>query len=161
VKKTIISFLLINLAVHFVHAQSLNLGSWNILNVKYNHTNHLSYFGETQLRSIRFYDQFHYYEFKGGVNYKPHKSVTFTVGAGSYQTYREGGNFKTPKSNDEFRLWPQITFFQEINAIKIEQRYRAELRWTTSGYRTDFVIDSAFPIHLENKMMATNPFLSI
>jgi hypothetical protein len=43
-----------------------------------------------------------------------------------------------PKNNDEIRLWPQLILFQEINRIKIEQRYRAELRWTSNGYRNRF-----------------------
>jgi hypothetical protein len=119
-------------------AQSVELGSWNILNIKYNHTDNLSLFGEGQLRSLKFYNYFHYYELKGGINYKIHKSAQLTLGAGSYQTYNEGGNFVLPKNNDEFRLWPQIILFQEINKLKIEQRYRVEMRWTSNGYRNRF-----------------------
>ena len=48
------------------------LGSWNILNIKYNYTGNWSFFAETQLRSLRFYNHFHYYEYKVGVNYKAH-----------------------------------------------------------------------------------------
>ncbi len=95
-------------------------------------------FGEGQLRSIKFYNDFHYYEFKGGANYKVHKNVQVTLSAGSYQTYNEGGNFVTPKNNDEFRLWPQVIFFQSISRLKIEQRYRAEFRFTSNGYRNRF-----------------------
>jgi hypothetical protein len=87
---------------------------------------------------LKFYDHFHYYEYKGGINYKAFKNVTLTFGAGSYQTYAEGGDFVLPKNNDEFRLWPQITLFQSIGKIKIEQRYRAEQRFTSSGYRNRF-----------------------
>ena len=60
------------------------------------------------------------------------------LGAGSYQTYKEGGNFVTPKNNDEFRIWPQIIFFQNVGVLKIEQRYRAEFRFTSNGYRNRF-----------------------
>lgn len=119
-------------------AQSVEAGSWNILNIKYNHSEKLSVFGEGQIRSLRFYNHFHYYEFKGGINYKINKSVQLTLGAGSYQTYKEGGNFELPKNNDEFRLWPQITLFQDVHKLKIEQRYRTEMRWTSSGYRNRF-----------------------
>ncbi|MFM9028913.1 MAG: DUF2490 domain-containing protein, partial [Bacteroidota bacterium] len=66
------------------------------------------------------------------------KNISLTLGAGSYQTYREGGNFELPKNNDEFRLWPQLQLVQEIGRFKIEQRYRAELRWTSNGYRNRF-----------------------
>lgn len=119
-------------------AQSFDLGSWNILNVKYNQNEKLSFFGEAQVRSLKFYTNFHYYEFKGAINYKVHKNVLLTLGAGSYQTYSEGGSFVLPKSNDEFRLWPQLVLFQSIGRFKIEQRYRAELRFTSTGYRNRF-----------------------
>ena len=119
-------------------AQSFDLGSWNILNLKYNHNEKWSFFGETQLRSLKFYDNFHYYEYKGGVNYKAHKNLTLALSAGSYQTYKEGGDFVLPKNNNEFRIWPQIIIFQSIGKMKIEQRYRAEFRFTTNGYRNRF-----------------------
>ncbi len=119
-------------------AQTLDLGSWNILNFKYNYNEKSSFFGEAQLRSLKFYSNFHYYEYKGGLNYKVHQNVMLTLGAGSYQTYKEGGNFVLPKNNDEFRLWPQILLFQSIGKLKIEQRYRAEFRFTSSGYRNRF-----------------------
>ncbi|MBK7589466.1 MAG: DUF2490 domain-containing protein [Bacteroidetes bacterium] len=119
-------------------AQSFDLGSWNILNLKYNYNEKWSVFGEAQLRSLKFYDHFHYYEYKGGVNYKAHKNLTLAIGTGSYQTYKEGGNFVLPKNNDEFRIWPQVLVFQSIGKLKIEQRYRAEFRFTSKGYRNRF-----------------------
>ena len=64
--------------------------------------------------------------------------MKLTLGGGSYQTYKEGGNFVTPKNNDEFRIWPQIIFTQSIGKFKIEQRYRTELRFTSDGYRNRF-----------------------
>jgi Protein of unknown function (DUF2490) len=119
-------------------AQSLDLGSWNILNLKYNHSEKWSVFGEAQLRSLKFYDNFHYYEYKGGLNYKIHKNVNLTLAAGSYQTYRGGGDFVLPKNNDEFRLWPQVVLSQTVGKLKIEQRYRSEFRFTSNGYRNRF-----------------------
>jgi hypothetical protein len=119
-------------------AQTFDLGSWNILNVKYNLDEKLSLFGEGQLRSLKFYNNFHYYEYKGGINYKVHKNVMLTLGTGSYQTYKEGGDFVLPKNNDEFRIWPQVILFQSIGKLKIEQRYRAEFRFTSNGYRNRF-----------------------
>ena len=119
-------------------AQTNDLGSWNILNLKYNYNEKLSFFGEAQLRSLKYYSNFHYYEYKGGIDYKVHKNVKLTLGAGSYQTYKEGGDFVLPKNNDEFRLWPQLIFFQSIGELKIEQRYRAEFRFTTNGFRNRF-----------------------
>ncbi len=136
-RKTI-CFFLFTLFQTAVFSQHLDLGSWNIINIKYNHSEKTSFFGEGQLRSLKFYNHFHYYEFKGGMNYKLHKSLNFTLGAGSYQTYKEGGNFVFPKNNDDFRFWPQLTLFQEVGNLKIEQRYRMEMRWTSNGYRNRF-----------------------
>ncbi len=119
-------------------AQTFDLGSWNILTIKYNHNEKWSVFGEAQLRSLKFYDNFHYYEYKSGVNYKVHKNVILTLGAGSYQTYKEGGDFVLPRNNNEFRIWPQLILFQPIGKLKIEQRYRAEFRFTSNGYRNRF-----------------------
>ena len=137
-KRIIICFFCCNIFFQSTFSQQHELGSWNILNLKYNSNQKLSFFGEVQLRSLKFYDNYHYYEYKGGFNYKLNKSFQFSLGAGSYQTYREGGNFVRPKNNDEFRLWPQLILLQEINRVKIEQRYRAELRWTSIGYRNRF-----------------------
>jgi hypothetical protein len=136
-----ISFLTILLAIlpYYVYPQDINLGSWNILNIKYNHSDKISLFAEGQLRSLKFYNYYHYYEYKGGINYKFNNSLLLTLGTGSYQTYKEGGNFKTPKNNNEFRLWPQITLNQEVAKMKIEQRYRLESRWTNNGYRNRFL----------------------
>lgn len=106
--------------------------------MKYNSSEKLSFFAEAQLRSLRFYQDFHYYEYKGGIDYKLHKSIKVTIGAGSYQTFKQGGNFLFPKNNNEFRLWPQLTLIQDINKFKLEQRYRTEMRWTSNGYRNRF-----------------------
>ena len=124
--------------LHMTHAQSSGLGSWNFLNIKYNMNDKWSVFGEAQLRSLKFYNHFHYYEYKGGISFKGFENVTFTLGAGSYQTYSEGGNFLTPKNNDEFRIWPQVVLNQSFGKLKTEQRYRTELRFTSNGYRNRF-----------------------
>lgn len=124
--------------MNIISAQNLDLGSWNLLNLKYNFEEKWSFFGEAQLRSLKFYSNFHYHEIKGGINYKFHKNLSLALGAGSYQTYKEGGNFVLPKNNDEFRLWPQLILFQSIGILKIEQRYRTEFRFSSNGYRSRF-----------------------
>ncbi len=83
-------------SINAISAQSVELGSWNILNLKYSYDEKWSVFGEGQLRSLQFYNDFHYYEYKVGINYKLHKNLKLTFGAGSYQTYKEGGNFVLP-----------------------------------------------------------------
>jgi len=118
--------------------QSNDMGSWNILNVKYSLNNKWSAFGESQLRSLKFYDDFHYYEFKGGIDFKANSNLKLTLGAGSYQTYKEGGDFVLPKNNNELRIWPQLVLSQSLGKINIEQRYRTEFRFTSNGYRNRF-----------------------
>lgn len=117
-------------------AQSSGLGSWNIINVKKQVSKKVSLFAEGQLRSLFFYRQFHYHEYKGGVNYKVGKQITLTLAAGDYNTYSEGGNFKSPVRSDEFRLWPQVVVQQQLGKFKMEQRFRGEFRFTNNGYRT-------------------------
>jgi len=134
-KRAIIGLILLPL---WGMTQYTALGSWNILNIKYRLNEKTSLFGEAQLRSLSFYNEFHYYEYKGGVSYKVLKNLSLTLGAGSYQTYREGGNFVLPKNNDEFRIWPQLTLYQSLGPLKVEQRYRAEFRFTSNGYRNRF-----------------------
>lgn len=137
-KEIILAVTIFSLWTNRIIAQSIDLGSWNIINLKYNYNEKLSFFGEAQLRSLKFYSNFHYYEYKGGINYKFDKNVKVTLGAGSYQTYKEGGDFVLPKNNNEFRLWPQVILFQSLGKLKIEQRYRTELRFTSNGYRNRF-----------------------
>ncbi len=132
------TFVLLIFIISNCYSQQFELGSWNILNVKYKVNDKWSVFGEGQLRSLKFYNHFHYYEFKGGVNYKLHKNFKVSLATGTYQTYKEGGDFVLPKNNDEFRIWPQFILFQSIGNFKIEQRYRAEFRFTSNGYRNRF-----------------------
>lgn len=119
-------------------AQTEGLGSWNILNVKYAWSNRLSGFAEGQVRSLRFYDDFHYYEYKGGLTYKAMAGLKLSLGAGRYVTYRPGGDFVEPRANDEFRLWPQVVLESSLGRVRVEQRYRWEMRYTSFGYRNRF-----------------------
>jgi hypothetical protein len=137
-KNYFFNLLIAGFLANYSFGQAVDLGSWNILNVKYNLNNKWSLFGETQLRSLKFYSHFHYYEYKGGFNFKAYKNVQLSLGLGSYQTYKEGGSFVLPKNNDEFRVWPQILLNQSIGLLKIEQRYRVEMRFTNNGYRNRF-----------------------
>ncbi len=137
-KSIVISTIIFVLASSRLNAQTNELGSWNILNLKYTTDDKLSFFAEAQLRSLKLYSDFHYYEYKAGASYKVHKNAAFAVCAGSYQTYKEGGDFVLPKNNNEFRVWSQMTLFQSLSSLKIEQRYRTEFRFTSNGYRNRF-----------------------
>lgn len=139
-------------------AQNFDLGSWNVLHLKLNYPTKWSVFAEAQIRSLKFYDNFHYYEYKGGLNYKSNEQLTLTIGTGSYQTFKEGGNFVLPKNNNEFRIWPQILVHQSIGRIKIEQRYRSELRFTSNGYRNRFRYRVGLSYSFGEKINGYNPF---
>ena len=142
----------------FVSAQKIEMGTWNILNLKYSTSEKFSFFGEAQLRSLKFYNDFHYYEFKGGFNYKIHKSSKLTLASGSYQTYKEGGDFVLPKNNNEFRVWPQIVMLQSLGKIKVEQRYRMEMRFTNNGYRNRFRYRLGLSYLFGNEIKDFKPF---
>ena len=123
---------------HFSFSQYSDIGSWNIINVKYAVDDKWSLFGELQVRSLKFYNFFHYHEYKGGINYRFHPNAKLSLGAGKFDTYKEGGNFILPKNNDEFRIWPQLVLNQNIWKFNVEQRLRTEFRFTNQGYRNRF-----------------------
>lgn len=147
-----------------------NMGSWSIINLSRQQNSRLNFFAEAQLRSLRLYNHFHYYEYKGGFQYKAKPGLTLALGAGRYVTYREGGSFLLPKNNDEFRLWPQVSLAQTIGKIKTEQRYRMEARFTSRGYRNRFRYrlglnlpfgkpengSRPFQFHISNEIFFTN-----
>ena len=132
------STLLLMLIVYTMNSNAQSLGTWNILNIKYKINDKWNVFGESQIRSLRFYDHFHYYENKIGIEYKLDPEFRLAIAIGDYDTYAEGGNFVNPKNNDEFRIWPQLLFTHLVGRFKLEQRYRAEMRFTLNGYRNRF-----------------------
>jgi hypothetical protein len=119
-------------------AQESDAGTWNIITLKTNFSPKWSAFAEGQLRSLRFYNDFHYHEFKAGAVYKAHPNATVALAFGKYDTYASGGNFETPKNNAEYRLWPQFIVTQNLNKLKFENRTRVEFRFTSNGYRNRF-----------------------
>jgi hypothetical protein len=159
IRKLILVTLILTFNGYTGFSQYTGVGSWNIVNLKYSIDNRWSVFGETQLRSLQFYNGFHYYEYKGGVNYKVNTGVKFSLGLGNYVTYKEGGNFKLPKNNDEFRVWPQLILTQSIGSFKIEQRYRAEFRFTTNGYRNRYRYRLGASLPLGKEKNGGSPFL--
>lgn len=119
-------------------SKTKSIGTWNLINFKYHYTKSLFFTVEGQLRSLKTYSHFHYHEFSQSTNYRFNTNLIGTLGIGKYDTYQEGGNFITPKNNDEVRLWPQLTTFQRYEHILIEHRYRVELRFATNNYRNRY-----------------------
>lgn len=126
------------LSVLSIFAQNNSLGSWNIIHFKGSLSKKLSYFAEAQIRSLKYYNDFHYHEFKGGITYEINGQLRASVATGKYDTYREGGDFVLPKNNDEFRLWPQLLLTQKLGKFILEQRGRVEMRFSKNGYRNRF-----------------------
>jgi hypothetical protein len=114
------------------------LGSWNVLSVKSSLNSKWGLFAETQLRSLKFYTDFHYYEVKAGASYTISKNVQFSIATGHYNTYQAGGDFVKPKRSDEIRLWQQLAFKQAFENLTVEHRYRAEQRWNQKNWRQRF-----------------------
>jgi hypothetical protein len=119
-------------------AQNDKLGTWNIVNVQYHLNRKWNAFFEHQLRSQKKFDDFFYHELKWGVGYNVTDKLSVLVGNGFYRTYSIGGNFKSPITSSEYRLWQQAVLTNNINRVKIEHRYRAEQRWFTDGFRNRF-----------------------
>lgn len=128
-------FLLFFSSVSALFAQ---LGTWNVLHVRHQPSNRLTFFGEAQVRSLRFYDDFHYYEVKGGGSWRLNTQASVTAGGGRYDTYLAGGNFRKPKAQQEIRTWLELGLKNAVGPLHFEHRYRAEQRFTTRGYRNRF-----------------------
>ena len=131
--------LLFLLVSNLSFAQNNNFGTWHIVNTKFNFNEKWAVFNELQLRSQLFFDDFYYYEIKGGISYSINKNFSLLVGTGRYVTYSNGDNFKKPFVNKEFRTWQQLTMNTYLSRIKFEHRYRTEQRWLSNGgYRNRF-----------------------
>ncbi len=135
----IISSVLICVQLNPIRAQEdASLGSWNIVHIDAAFNEHWGGFFEAQLRSLNFYRDYHYYEYKAALEYKIQKNASLALGFGQYRTYNEGGNFVRPMLSDELRLWPQFLLTQNLKRLKIEHRYRAEFRFTNNGFKNRF-----------------------
>ena len=135
-----------------------NLGSWNILNVTMKINPKWSVFSEGQIRSLSFYDEFHYYELKTGLTYKIKPNFSVTTGIGDYNTYSEGGNFELPIQNNEIRTWAQVNLKNPFDYIVFEHRYRAEQRFTSNGFRNRFRYRLSTAIPLQGKKIEPKTF---
>ncbi|MBS1577589.1 MAG: DUF2490 domain-containing protein [Bacteroidetes bacterium] len=156
--RLILTFLIL-LSVQFSFAQNNKLGTWNIVNFKYNVDQKWSIWAESQTRSQLFFNNFFYYEIKGGLGYSIDKNFSLLLGTGRYATYMNDGNFKKPFANEEFRLWEQITMNQYLNRLKFEHRYRIEQRWLANGgYRNRFRYRLNTVLPLKNKRLDPKTF---
>ncbi|MFT3705674.1 MAG: DUF2490 domain-containing protein [Agriterribacter sp.] len=140
-------------------AQQKNLGTWHVVNAQYNINKNWFVWGEVQTRSQKFFDDFFYYETKGGAGLNIGKNFSFLAGTGRYATYSNNGNFKTPFANEEFRLWQQFVISSYVHQVKFEHRYRIEQRWLTNGgYRNRYRYRFNVFLPLNNKKIEAKTF---
>ncbi|CAN5471151.1 hypothetical protein BH11BAC3_BH11BAC3_11470 [soil metagenome] len=134
----IFSLIILSFSICKTSTAQKNLGGWNTAVIKLGLAKKWSLVSELQIRSLHTFNYYYYYGYQTAIQFKLNNSVSFTTGIGKYDTYSDGGNFKTPVVADEKRIWEQITFLQMINRVKLEHRYRAEQRFGSFGYRNRF-----------------------
>lgn len=138
-----------------------DFGSWNITNINIKLDPKWKVFAETQLRSLSFYNEFHYYEYKAGFSYKIEPNFYLSTGIGSYNTFSEGGNFQQPAQNKEVRTWIQVNMKNPLEFVTFEHRYRAEQRFTSNGYRNRFRYRLTASIPVCTKKSSSKPINAI
>ncbi|MEX1187724.1 MAG: DUF2490 domain-containing protein [Bacteroidia bacterium] len=130
-------FITLLLSVSSVYC-SAQPGSWNIIHVKTSIDSLWQVLAEAQVRSLSFYNEFHYYEYKGAVTYSLAPTRKLTAGLGSYRTFLPDGNFRTPAAVKEIRSWIELSLNDPGKLITLDHRYRVEQRYTNLGYRNRF-----------------------
>jgi hypothetical protein len=130
--KLLVVLVFISLPIkHFGQA----LGCWNSFNISYDNGKKWSFSSEAQLRSLQFYKNYNYHEYKGIVGYKLIPSLQTSLVFGRYTTFGSGKTFQNPKLAEEFRLALQLGLKNTIGKFQIDHRYRFEKRYYTSGAR--------------------------
>ncbi len=145
---------------------SQNFGTWNVLQLKHKFHNDWVINGETQLRSLSFYSQFHYYEFNGSILKQFTKECGISLGAGNFNTFSPGGNFHAPQVAKEIRITTLVLLNQHVGKLEIENRYKVEFRKFPSAfkYRVRYRLGLAYPIQRDGKLkvvLANELFTSI
>ncbi|MCX7736963.1 MAG: DUF2490 domain-containing protein [Candidatus Kapabacteria bacterium] len=155
---TVITFLCFFITIN--QSFSENLGSWNIFNVRGNLFDNFGFMSEFQLRSLSFYDEFFYYELKGGINYALSENFTLLLGTGFYHTFPPGGNFVTPSSQRELRTWIELTTKQYLDRFNFEHRYRIEQRFTSNGYKNRYRYRLLLVVPINSEKLKDNTLYS-
>ncbi len=142
------------------------LGTWNVLQLRHKFQKDWIINGETQLRSLSFYKQFHYYEYKASIQKQLTKDCGISLGVGKYNTFSPGGNFNKPQVANEIRASVQLFLSQRVKKLEIENRYRFEIRKFPSSpelkFRVRYRLGIAYPILKDGKIKLTlaNEFFS-
>lgn len=130
-KQTLLFLFIINPLSIF----SQSLGCWNTLNLNYDNGKKWSFSTEFQLRSLQFYKNYNYNEYKGFVTYKIMPNLQASIVLGRYTTYGNGKTFQNPKLAEEFRAALQVGLRNTLGKVQVDHRYRFEKRFYTSDIR--------------------------
>jgi hypothetical protein len=125
-------FLILNLPLQ---SFSQSLGCWNSLNISFGDFKKWTFSSELQLRSLQFYKNYNYHEYKGVIGYKFIPNLQTSLVFGRYTTFGSGKTFQNPKLAEEFRVALQLGLKNSIGIVNIDHRYRIEKRYYTSGAR--------------------------
>lgn len=120
-------------------AQNSKTGTWGLATlVLPSDTNHRwGGYTELQARTNTVFNQFFYYEVKGGVSYALKQNLIALLGTGRYTTYIYG-HLSAGPTTTETRLWEQLILNEATGRFKFENRVRIEQRWLNVGYRNRF-----------------------
>ena len=114
---------------------SQTLGCWNSMNFSYDVGKKWSFSSEVQLRSLEFYKNYNYHEYKGIVGYRFIPNLQTSLVFGRYTTFGTGKTFQNPTLAEEFRLAVQLGLKNNIGKVQVDHRYRIEKRFYTNGNR--------------------------
>lgn len=106
--------------------ESDHLGSYHSLYFEIPVAEKWSFFNEDELRGIKLFNKYYYYELKGGFTYKYSKRLTLTLALGVYNTFHGGQDFENQEKKTDYRLWQQINYKQPLFSGVAEHRVRLE-----------------------------------
>lgn len=109
-------------------SQPLNPGTWNIVRIGYVPKADWKLWGETQLRSQAFYNEWQTTLLRGGVVRTLNPQVKVALGLDKHQ-YEQAS---------EFRVWPQLQWNRQIARFKFEQQVRADFRFLENTFKNRF-----------------------
>jgi len=139
-----------------------NLGTWSVFDVKKNVKKGISYQLEGQVRSLKFYNNFHYNELNFTTNFKYNDNLTLSILLGKHNTYSEGGSFISPVVTDEYRFSLQAATTQKFGRFFLDNRYRIEQRYfvnnSSINYRMRYRFGLKSKISKINYLQFSNEF---
>jgi len=120
------------------------LGTWQIVNVKYEVHPKINWFAEGQFRSQEFYNDINYWEAKTFAHYMFTDQFAGGMGFGTYHQYMDYENFKTPQKQSEVRAWLEFTMKSNGGRVNFDHRFRFEDRFIRKWNSTSLSFDENY-----------------